>query len=44
MYPPASGVAKRAHKGMKLAGYSIPEGTRLLVCVLLSLDRCMTIE
>ena len=31
MYPPAPGVAKRAHKGMKLAGYTIPEETEMLV-------------
>ena len=31
LYPPAPGIAKESYHGMELAGYSIPEGTRLLV-------------
>ena len=33
MYPPAPGFLKQSYSGMKLAGYSIPEGSRIMVCM-----------
>ena len=36
MYPPTPAVSRQALCGMKLAGYSIPEGTNILVSTRLS--------
>ena len=32
MYPPGPGFDKQSYSGMKLAGYSIPEGSMIKVC------------